>query len=66
MLMHGEDDLSHAEYRALVVQQAVKAAGGQRPGTKQFFEAKKKVDTALGKAGVAIYIPGAGPRRKTV
>lgn len=60
------DALPHNEYRALVMKRAIKAAGGQAPSTKQLFAAKKAVDNALGNAGVAICIPGAGPRRRTV
>ena len=58
--------LSHNEYRALVLDQAIKKAGGNRPGTKHLFAAKKAVDGALGRSGTSIYIPGAGPARRTV
>ena len=58
--------LPHDEYRALVMKQAIRNAGGKRPDTKQLFAAKKAVDNALGTSGVSIYIPGAGPRRRTV
>ena len=58
--------LPHEEYRALVMKQAIKNAGGGKPGTKHLFAAKKAVDSALGKSGVSIYIPGAGPARRTV
>ena len=60
------DSLPHNEYRALVIRQAIKNAGGQNPSTKHFYAAKKAVDNALGNAGVAIYIPGAKPCRRTV
>ena len=40
--------------------------GGNRPGTKHLFAAKKAVDSALGRSGTSIYIPGAGPARRTV
>ena len=60
------DSLSHNKYRALVVKQAMKNAGGAKPTTRHFFAAKSSVDKALGNAGVAIYIPGAKPGRRTV
>ena len=68
-LSHGDfvgETLSHNEYRALVLDQAIKKAGGNRPGTKHLFAAKKAVDSALGRSGTSIYIPGAGPARRTV
>jgi hypothetical protein len=68
-LSHGDlmgESLSHNEYRALVLNQAIKKAGGNRPGTKHLFAAKKAVDSALGRSGTSIYIPGAGPARRTV
>jgi len=58
--------LPHNAYRALVMKQAIKSAGGKAPSTKQLFTAKKVVDNALGNSGVSIYIPGASPRRRTV
>jgi hypothetical protein len=58
--------LSHGEYRALIMRQAIKGAGGKRPTTKHVFEAKDKVDRALGGAGVAVQIPGAMPGRRTI
>jgi len=60
------DSLPHGEYRALVMNQAIKNAGGKSPTTKHLFAAKKAVDSALGKSGTGIYIPGAAPRRRTV
>jgi hypothetical protein len=60
------DGLSHGEYRALIMKQAIRQAGGSRPSTKHLFAAKSRVDRALGNARVAIYIPGARPGRKTV
>jgi hypothetical protein len=60
------DSLSHNKYRALVIKQAMKNAGGAKPTTRHFFAAKSSVDKALGNAGVAIYIPGAKPGRRTV
>ena len=68
-LSHGDlmgGALSHNEYRALVLNQAIKKAGGNRPDTRHLFAAKKAVDSALGKSGTSIYIPGAGPARRTV
>ena len=58
--------LPHNEYRALVLKQAIRNAGGKKPGTKHLFAAKKAVDNALGASGVSIFIPGAGPMRRTV
>ena len=60
------NDLPHSQYRALVMKQAIRNAGGKKPSTKHLFAAKKAVDNALGASGVAIYIPGAGPMRRTV
>ena len=68
-LSHGDfvgETLSHNEYRALVLDQAIKKAGGNRPDTRHLFAAKKAVDSALGRSGTSIYIPGAGPARRTV
>ena len=59
-------DLPHNEYRALIMDQAIKAAGNRKPGTKHLFLAKNKVDQALGSSGVSIFIPGSGPARRTV
>lgn len=58
--------LSHNAYRATIMKQALKMANGKEPNTKQLYDAKKKVDGFLGKAGVGISIPGARPRRTTV
>ena len=60
------EDLPHSQYRALVMKQAIRNAGGRRPSTKHLFAAKKTVDNALCTSGVAIYIPGASPARRTV
>jgi hypothetical protein len=60
------DSLPHGEYRALVMNQAIREAGNRKPGTKHLFAAKTKVDRALGASGTSIYIPGAGSRRRTV
>lgn len=59
------DDLSHDEYRALVMNQALKLGRG-KPSTKHFYVAKSAVDRSLGRIGIAINIPGARPGRKTV
>ena len=58
--------LPHPEYRALIMKQAIRNAGGQRPTTKHLFAAKRSMDNALGSSGIAISIPGAGPMRRTV
>lgn len=55
--------LSHPEYRALVMRRALKAPGS--PGTRKMFKAKRDVDLALARAGVAVTIPGARPGRRT-
>lgn len=59
------DDLSHDEYRALVMNRALKLGRG-KPNTKHFYEAKSVVDQSLGRGGVTITIPGAKPGRRTV
>ena len=58
--------LPHSEYRALIMNQAIKEAGTNKPATKHLFLAKSKVDRALGASGQSIYIPGAKPCRRTV
>ena len=58
--------LPHPEYRALIMKQAIRNAGGQRPTTKHLFAAKRSMDNALGSSGIAISIPGAGPMRRPV
>jgi len=58
------DSLSHPEYRALVVREALRAS--RNPDTKAMYLAKQRVDQSLGRSGTSIYIPGAQPRRKTV
>ena len=60
------DSLSHNEYRALIMRQAVKSAPKGKPQTKDFFTAKSAVDKALGNADIKIEIPGARPGRRTV
>lgn len=59
------DAIPHDTYRAAVMLTAIKDAGGRNPTTKDFFAAKSKIDNKLGNMGVAIYIPGARPSRKT-
>jgi len=58
--------LSHAEYRALVLTEAMKSARDKKPSTKNFVEAKRKVDLALGRNKTRIKIPGARPGRRTI
>jgi hypothetical protein len=58
--------IPHDTYRATVVKQAIKAAGGKKPTTKDFFRAKEAVDKVIGKAGISLYLPGAQPGRRTV
>lgn len=60
------DALSHNEYRAAIVKQAVKNAAGKKPETKHFFAAKLAVDRTLGNSNTSIFIPGAAPGRRTV
>ncbi len=68
LLAQGEDtlgsSLSHSEYRALVMREARRS--GKNPNSRAYFEAQKKVDAALGKAGASIEIPGAQPGRRTI
>ena len=52
-------------YRAVVLSQAVKAAGGKKPTTKHFYAAKKAVDRAMGAAGIGLFLPGSRPGRVT-
>jgi hypothetical protein len=59
------NELSHNEYRALVMRQASKLGNGN-PNSKHFFAAKSAVDRSLGRIGVSIMIPGARPGRKTM
>lgn len=51
-------------YRAAVLKQALRR-GGNRPTTKDFFQAKKTVDGVMQSAGLSLYLPGAGPGRVT-
>lgn len=58
------DSLSHPEYRALVVREALKTS--RNPDTKTMYLAKQLVDRSLGRSGTSVYVPGARPRRRTV
>jgi hypothetical protein len=58
--------IPHENYRVAVMKAAVKSAGGGKPTTKDFFKAKAAVDQVIGKAGIAIYMPGAKPGRRTI
>jgi hypothetical protein len=60
----GGDSLSHPEYRAMVMREALKSSS--KPDTRTMYLAKQRVDQSLGRSGTTIYIPGARPRRKTV
>jgi hypothetical protein len=51
-------------YRATVLKQA-RRRGGNHPSTKDFYHAKKAVDGVMQSAGLALYLPGAGPGRVT-
>ena len=58
------DSLSHPEYRALVVREALKTS--RDPDTRTMYLAKRRVDQSLGRSGTSVYVPGARPRRRTV
>lgn len=58
--------ITNRSYRTAILRQAVKAAGGKRPGTVEFFKAKNAVDGVIGKAGGQLFLPGAMPGRRTV
>ena len=60
-----EAHIPHSAYRATIVRQATKLAGGGRPTTKHFYLAKKAVDQVMDDAGVSLYLPGARPGRIT-
>jgi hypothetical protein len=60
------EDVSHPEYRMLIMKMAIKLANGARPSTQHFAAAKKAIDQALGKARRGIKIPGAQPGRRTI
>jgi len=66
----GEDSLgsslSHTEYRVLILTETAKNTRGKKPSTKDFVEAKRKVDSALGRNKTRIKIPGAQPGRRTI
>lgn len=64
--MGGEISVPHDKYRALIMKQASKLAGGKQPATKHFFVAKKAVDGALKENGISIQLPGAAPGRRTL
>jgi len=61
----GEETIPNVVYRAAVLKQAARAAGGNKPTTKHFFRAKSAVDKVMGKAGISLYLPGAAPGRVT-
>jgi hypothetical protein len=61
----GEALVPNTTYRATILRQAMKVAGGGRPSTKDFFRAKSAVDRAMDQAGVALYLPGSRPGRAT-
>lgn len=58
------DTLSHPEYRALVMRDALRRS--KNPDTKTMYLAKQSVDRSLGRVGTGIMIPGAMPGRRTV
>ena len=61
----GSDRIPNTLYRAAVLKQACKSAGGKNPSTKDFFRAKSSVDKVMGKAGISLYLPGSQPGRIT-
>ncbi len=63
--MGGDVVIPNITYRAVVLQQAHKVAGGRKPSTKDFYRAKSKVDRVMGRAGISLFLPGARPGRIT-
>jgi hypothetical protein len=61
-------DLSHSEYRALIVKRAQKLGSWKhgKSGARDFHAAKRQIDKILGRIGVSISIPGARPGRQTI
>ena len=60
------NEITHPEYRTLVLQRAIKMSGGKTPSTKEMYKAKADIDKALGNSGRRIRIPGAAPGRRTI
>lgn len=58
-------EIPNATYRRAVFSQALRAAGGRRPSTIDVFRAKAAVDGVMRKAGISLYLPGAGRGRIT-
>jgi hypothetical protein len=55
--------IPHADYRLLVMREALKA--GRSPTTKDYAKAQANVDDALAARGIGIVIPAARPGRVT-
>lgn len=60
------EEISHDAYRASVIHNARRLAGGRAPETKHIFMAEKMVKGTLGRRGIAINVPGAAPGRRTI
>ena len=65
--MGGDGDvvIPNITYRAVVLRQAHKVAGGRKPSTRDFYRAKSSVDKVMGRAGISLFLPGARPGRVT-
>ena len=61
--MGSEAQIPNTSYRATIVKQAAKIAGGKPPTTKHFWLAKKAVDNVMDAAGISLYLPGSRPGR---
>jgi hypothetical protein len=60
-----EGAISHDAYRASVLHNARRLAGGS-PQTKDIFKAEKMVKNKLNRSGISVQIPGASPGRRTL
>lgn len=61
----GDVVIPNLTYRAVVLRQAHKVAGGRKPSTRDFYRAKSSVDKVMGRAGISLFLPGARPGRVT-
>lgn len=59
------EEISHNAFRASVMHNARRLAGGP-PGTKHIFKAEKMVRGKLARDGISINVPGAAPGRRTL
>lgn len=64
--MYGGPAISNDGYRATVMRQALKMAGGRAPTSKHVLLAETKVKRTLRRNGVTVVMPGASPARRTL